>query len=1179
MHIKSITIDGFKSYGQRVDIKGFDPLFNAITGLNGSGKSNILDSICFVLGISNLSQVRAVNLQDLVYKNGQAGITKATVSITFDNRDPRQKPVGYEHYDEFTITRQVVVGGRNKYLINGVTATSNRVQDLFGSVQLNVNNPHFLIMQGRITKVLNMKPPEILAMIEEAAGTRMYESKKQVAQRTIEKKEAKLAELDSVLNEEITPTLNKLKEERQAYLDYTKVSRELDHLTKLYVAWQYIQTEELSRTSKEKLEKMKATVQQSKASVEELQGKTKEMSELIAAMEHKKDKETGAKLETLERHLKECQLQETKANSDVQYSKGRIKEEHKTRAGIQKGIDEDKAAIVTKGKQVEKLQAELVRLAEESGKDAEAVAAAHKHFQAVSAGLASNAEGEEATLAEQLRAAKSDIAEAETESRQTEMRLKHSQDEAKKKQAECKKTEASYQKDEAANRSIEKELNAIRAQLSKLNYEEGREENLLSQKQQLQREIHVLRQDIDVFEARNQHMSFHYTDPVRNFDRRKVYGLVCDLFKVKDPRASRALEMAAGGKLFNVVVDNEETGKLLLKNGRLKRRVTLIPLNKITSREVEPQVIRRAQSLVGRDNVFSALSLIDYPPHLAPAMKFVFGTTLVTTKIDDARIVAFDNGVQKRTVSFDGASFDPSGVISGGAQPKGPSTLEMVAKNQKDRTELAAREQAYADISKELAGIQAVAQKYNRLKEESDLKETELEQLRSRLQQSTHHQLLQEYQALQQTIEESKAKLQACKETQKKASVRVKELEEKVKDAKNIRDRELKAAEQQISKCKKKADESSKKATAKKQEVEGLNLEIEELEKSIVSYNEQMQRSDALLVTYEEQLAQNEQKAATAKEKVKEASEEVNAQKEKLKAASREISEKHAERAEIEKQADQLKLKIQQWEHDVTKINKEAGDAVKKLEDMVKHYEWIPSERPYFGKSNTEYDFEANNPTDAGRRIQKLSETKEKLGQNVNSRAQNMLLKAEEKYQDLLNKKRTVIHDRAKIIDVIRELDEKKNMALKEAWKKVDKDFGSIFSTLLPGTDAKLVPPEGMDALQGLEVKVAFGGVWKESLQELSGGQRSLVALSLILSLLLFKPAPIYILDEVDAALDLSHTQNIGQMLRTHFKQSQFIVVSLKEGMFNNANVLFRTKFVNGMSTVSRTTQSTEGNK
>eukprot|EP00873_Tetraselmis_striata_P016930 jgi/Tetstr1/437194/TSEL_002764.t1 len=107
--------------------------------------------------------------------------------------------------------------------------------------------------------------------------------------------------------------------------------------------------------------------------------------------------------------------------------------------------------------------------------------------------------------------------------------------------------------------------------------------------------------------------------------------------------------------------------------------------------------------------------------------------------------------------------------------------------------------------------------------------------------------------------------------------------------------------------------------------------------------------------------------------------------------------------------------------------------------------------------------------------------------------------------------------------------------------------------------------------MDGLEVKVAFGGVWKQSLTELSGGQRSLLALSLVLSLLLFKPAPIYILDEVDSALDLSHTQNIGRMIKTHFPFAQFLVVSLKEGMFNNANVIFRTKFVDGVSAVTRT--------
>ena len=79
---------------------------------------------------------------------------------------------------------------------------------------------------------------------------------------------------------------------------------------------------------------------------------------------------------------------------------------------------------------------------------------------------------------------------------------------------------------------------------------------------------------------------------------------------------------------------------------------------------------------------------------------------------------------------------------------------------------------------------------------------------------------------------------------------------------------------------------------------------------------------------------------------------------------------------------------------------------------------------------------------------------------------------------------------------------------------------------------------------------MGFNGSWKESLSELSGGQRSLLALSFVLSLLKFKPAPIYILDEIDAALDASHTQNIGKIVSEHFPESQFLIISLKEGMF-----------------------------
>ncbi|NWH54129.1 SMC2 protein, partial [Fregata magnificens] len=237
---------------------------------------------------------------------------------------------------------------------------------------------------------------------------------------------------------------------------------------------------------------------------------------------------------------------------------------------------------------------------------------------------------------------------------------------------------------------------------------------------------------------------------------------------------------------------------------------------------------------------------------------------------------------------------------------------------------------------------------------------------------------------------------------------------------------------------------------------------------------------------------------------------------------------------------------------------------------MLKEYEWIASDKPLFGQPNTPYDFKTNNPKEVGQKLQKWQEKKEMLGRHVNMRAMNMLSETEERYNELMKKKRIVENDKTKILATIEELDQKKTEALYIAWKKVNEDFGSIFSTLLPGAKATLAASKMQNVLDGLEFKVALGNTWKENLTELSGGQRSLVALSLILAMLLFKPAPIYILDEVDAALDLSHTQNIGQMLRTHFRQSQFIVVSLKDGMFNNANVLYKTKFVDGVSTIAR---------
>ncbi|XP_056136927.1 structural maintenance of chromosomes protein 2 [Lampris incognitus] len=1174
MHIKSVIIEGFKSYAQRTEINGFDPLFNAITGLNGSGKSNILDSICFLLGISNLTQVRASNLQDLVYKNGQAGITKATVSITFDNSNKSQSPFGFETHDEITITRQVVLGGRNKYLINGVNANNTRVQDLFCSVGLNVNNPHFLIMQGRITKVLNMKPPEILSMIEEAAGTRMYECKKITAQKTIEKKEAKLNEIQTILDEEITPTMLKLKEERSSYLEYQKLMREIQHLSRLYVAWLFVCAEETKLKSAEDLKVMQDNIAQMQASMADNEQKVQELSAQIKELQNKRDKEVGGVLKSLEEALSDVQRVDAKAQSTLDLKKQNLKDETKKRKELVKSMEEDKKMLVVKEKEVAKLAEKLGALQEEGKQDNAALEAAEQHFRAVSAGLSTNEDGEEATLAGQMMACKNDMSKADTEAKQAQMTLKHAQAELKTKQAEVKKMDSGYKKDQDALQAVSSSREKLQADLAKLNYEDGKEESLLEKRRQLSREVSKLKETYESLISCFPNLRFNYRDPEKGWDRSKVKGLLANLIKVSDVSYASALEVVAGGRLYNIVVDTEVTGKKLLEKGELTRRYTIIPLNKISAKTLNENVINRAKSLVGENNVHTALSLVGYEADLRKAMEYVFGSTLVCDTLDNAKMVAFDKKVMTKTVTLGGDIFDPQGTLSGGARSQSKSVLSSLQELKGVQDELNDKEAQLQDTDRQLASLKGTAERYRQLKQQYELKMEEEQILQAKLQQSSFHQQQEELERLRKAIAESEETLCSTKEVQKRSEEKYKVLENKMKNAEAEREKELKAAQQKLNAAKARADAFNKKLKEKQQESDAVSLEVEELRREQAGYEQQIQGVDEAMKAVQEQIDSMASAVAENKESVRKAQEEVAKQKEVIMAQDKDIKGKTTEANKIREQTNEAQLKIKELEHNISKHRKDSQDAAAKVSRMLEEHDWIQLERHLFGLPNTSYDFKTNNPREAGQRLKKLEETTTKLERNVNKRAMNMLNEAEERYNDLMKKKRIVENDKSKILQTIKELDQKKNEALNIAWQKVNKDFGSIFSTLLPGANARLAPPQGCGVLEGLEFKVALGNTWKENLTELSGGQRSLVALSLILAMLLFKPAPIYILDEVDAALDLSHTQNIGQMLRTHFRHSQFVVVSLKDGMFTNANVLFKTKFVDGMSTVSRTALS-----
>jgi len=393
---------------------------------------------------------------------------------------------------------------------------------------------------------------------------------------------------------------------------------------------------------------------------------------------------------------------------------------------------------------------------------------------------------------------------------------------------------------------------------------------------------------------------------------------------------------------------------------------------------------------------------------------------------------------------------------------------------------------------------------------------------------------------------------QASRITRNKKKSKQKEVEKELKQAKKslaVLTADLKKREQNLDKLYMESQALSEDYKSLLEQKEKIDGQIQELKK------EESVLSDAVARDKEIYIAKNE---------------DLEEKRKHLAECDKRINDLVKQKDKIEKQISSRELQAKKLTHKISRMITDAAEAKKTVERMRKKHPWIAQESHLFGKPHTDYDFKKVNPKSARQRLEKLKKKQQDISKKLNKKVMGMFERAEQEYQDLLRKRDQIMKDKQKIHQVIEELDLKKNEALETTWKKVNKDFGSIFSACLPGTSAKLSPQEGKSVLEGLEVKVAFNGVWKQSLTELSGGQRSLLALSLILALLRFKPAPMYILDEVDAALDLSHTQNIGQMLKKHFPQSQFVVVSLKEGMFNNANVIFRTKFVDGVSTVKK---------
>jgi len=1170
MYIEEVIIDGFKSYSTRTVVGKFDPQFTAITGLNGSGKSNILDSICFVLGITNLQQVRVHNLQELVYKQGQAGITKASVSIVFNNENRDCSPHGYAEHKKITVTRQIVIGGKNKYMINSHLVQAHQVATLFHSVGLNVNNPHFLIMQGRITKVINMKPPEILGMIEEAAGTRMYESKKEQSIKLMVKKQAKVDEIHRILQEDITPTLEKLGQERANYLRWSSLNNEVLRLDRWVKACDYVTYQAEVSAGEEK----RVAVAQSQTDLTEQVAAT---AQLIAQIEARLGELVKSREDASSNKL--AKLEKKKDVADKEKAKWESKTKHATEslAEEKKRITETDADIAKALKAQEKKQKELDG-AEKVRNEAEAkkvqCAQLVDNLEATLAALQSGADAAgQASLQEQLMAAQAEVTKVEGDSKRLLIELKTARTALAPAEKELSKCEKEGKEVTAALKQKETELQKATAALDKLAFDARKFGEVEVKARQEKQRVQECQDAVNELEEKLARVNFTY-NPIPKFDDSKVKGVVARLFEVKETfrSYSTAVEVCAGGRLFHVVVDTEETAKVLLKQ-QLRRRVTIIPLNKINNNTCEPARVKKAKELaLPHGEVHHAMEILGHENQVKAAMQFVFGGALVCDSPETAKLVTFHPQVRVRSVTKQGDVYDPAGTVEGGSAPKTGDILGRLAELRRRTEELDKRKANWNKVSDTWAVQCKQRDEHERLTQEVKMKEHDLKITQERVKNTEHGAKFAYVQEKRAEVAQIEKDLGSIDDRRKSSKAKVTELEKSVLNFQDEKASRGKKLEKQIADNRKEAKAAE--ATLQKLEEQRMTLatEMDACKEDVKSGEETKAKILAEVATFEKDLTEASTAVATAKSELAEIELEMKKAKELVQKSDKEHKEATMELKKQEKVKDDAELELKKVTIQLTRFDEEQQTAKNAVATLERECPWILQERAFFNKPGTDYDFQANDYDTTKARLAEMKEEHKVLEKSVNKKVVGMFEKAEEEHADLIKKKDIIIADKAKIEKVIMDLDQKKKEAIEKTHSKVSDDFGKIFSTLLPNVSAKLEIPEGMTCNDGLEIKVAFHGVWKQSLTELSGGQKSLLALSLVLALLLFKPAPMYILDEIDAALDLSHTQNIGAMIRQHFPHSQFIVVSLKEGMFTNASVLFKTRFVDGTSAVERRT-------
>lgn len=1153
MYIKEIELRNFKTF-PREKI----PLFNefiTISGPNGSGKSNIFDGITFGLGLDSSRMMRAEKLTDLIHKtNGGRRPDFAEVTIRLDNRD-RLVPVDS---NEITITRRVKENapGNGKYYstyyLNDRACNLSDIHMLLAKANISPGG-HNIVRQGFITQIVDMNPIEKRQIIDEIAGVAEFDERKSKAMNELDAVKRKIEDTDLMLGM-VEESLKQLQKDREQALKYEELKKEKikNEGFLLLLQLQLLQRDLDENESKKK--KMGDEREKLSKDAAGMETKIGALDIEVMKLEEEIKKKGGEEILNIRKNIESATEEIGKKKSFVELSKEKIDTADADRKRLLVEIDKKKDEIKVLEKKYE--EEELSKQTFEDGlKD---LRKSRDDIKKEMSEVGSKARERQARLEElkklieKTRGERSEI-QLDIDRYVADSRRKSSDAEGAKNwidgvegqisQFEGSKKNKAWELEQlrAKTDSIEKEIAA--AEKSRVQTDVRRAE-LNARLLELQRDYAKAE---GLLKASEESKYSSGVNAILEAAKRKalqgIYGTIAELGKV-DKKYALALEVAAGQRMEWLVADTHEDAANAIEY--LKKmnagRATCLPLNRIPKKNLPGTKLEKGM-------IDFAVNLIDYDPKFDVAFWYVLGDTLIVDSLGTA--LKYIN--KYRMATLEGDLLEKAGAMTGGSAPHSKRKFaqdggrELTALAEQIVVQEAKLKECMEELGRIEASISALKGSISDVETEIKKGEMEIENLSSTIE-NMRLDVAKKKKELEGVKNEGDDVSQLIASLEKKREEKTKVLQHFENETAEI-EKDIQASSvSSLVERSRDVEDNIRKYEDSVREVDGIlakqNLEIEhargelkELGAALKNLERETKESSDKIVQYEKDVRELEKKI----EEMKSREHSIDAELVSL----RDLRERKVGKiSDCRRELDQLRARHGQLGDEMSHLEYMHADLVSKLDVLKKDV------------ADRNLTLDAGPIPSHDEIVKKIATVDEKMKsmEPINMKAIADYEAAASRRDKVKGQRDTLEKEHNEIIDRIAKCEQMKNDAFMEAFEGINKNFKQIFAELSDGFGELLLENPKNPFEGGLIIKAQPAGKMLLRIEARSGGEQSLIALSLLLAIQRYKPSPFYAFDEVDMHLDGINVERAARMIKECAKSAQFIVVSLREPMIEAAD-------------------------